>query len=198
MSNPFIQVVPTLTPKEVQKVNEFFDNCGIERQGNTVFSAKGFREDASYRSSAGFTLKDEHEITEIIHEGMNKALVKYCKQLQEVHPSLAKCTVPGAAGTTSYREGIQVLEYREDQEYKYHCDVNWDRKEGTFYRNTSVVLYLNAGFEGGGTEFYDAVYKPSPGDALIFPSHWSFPHCGQRVTRGMKRVAVTWYYVNPA
>ena len=31
--------------------------------------------------------------------------------------------------------------------------------------------------------------------ALIFPSNWCYPHSGQMVESGMKRVAVTWYYV---
>ena len=31
---------------------------------------------------------------------------------------------------------------------------------------------------------------------LFFPSNWCFPHSGQKVLSGKKRVAVTWYYVN--
>ena len=38
--------------------------------------------------------------------------------------------------------------------------------------------------------------KPEPGYALIFPSNWCYPHAGMPVTKGTKRVAVTWYYVN--
>ena len=30
----------------------------------------------------------------------------------------------------------------------------------------------------------------------MFPSNWCYPHSGQPVTEGKKRVAVTWYYVD--
>ena len=39
---------------------------------------------------------------------------------------------------------------------------------------------------------------PKPGYALIFPSNWCYPHAGEPVESGIKRVAVTWYYVNQA
>ena len=29
----------------------------------------------------------------------------------------------------------------------------------------------------------------------MFPSNWCYPHSGQPVPNGKKRVAVTWYYV---
>ena len=37
-------------------------------------------------------------------------------------------------------------------------------------------------------------YKPPVGHALIFPANWCFPHTGTVVTKGKKRVAVTWYH----
>ena len=55
---------------------------------------------------------------------------------------------------------------------------------------------MTGGFEGGGTEFPHATFKPKPGYSLIFPSNWCYPHSGQKVTKGWKRVAVTWYYVD--
>mgnify|MGYP003316373665 FL=1 len=39
-------------------------------------------------------------------------------------------------------------------------------------------------------------FKPSPGQALIFPSNWCYPHSGDPVELGIKKVAVTWYYSN--
>jgi hypothetical protein len=199
MSNPLIQIVPTLSPSEVDSVNHFLDNNGASRQNHTVFSGDSFRVDTSVRSSQGFTLLEENTITQLLGESINKALLVYTDRLAQVHPSYVACTLaPGASGTRSHREGIQILEYSAGQEYKFHYDQNWDRRQETFYRTISVVLYLNSEFEGGGTEFPEAVYKPKPGEALVFPSTWCFPHSGQPVISGMKRVAVTWYYVYPA
>jgi hypothetical protein len=198
MSNPLIQAVPTLTPDQLQLVNSYCETGGIERNESTVFSGSVYRGDKKIRSSTGFTLLEGTPITEIIGGAINAALVEYKNRLEKIHPSYTAYTLaPAALGTSSHREGIQVLEYRPGQKYNFHYDQNWDRNNETFYRTISVVLYLTSDFEGGGTEFADAVYKPQPGEALIFPSSWCFPHSGQEVTSGMKRVAVTWYYVYP-
>ena len=58
-----------------------------------------------------------------------------------------------------------------------------------------MILILTNDFKGGGTSFPHITYKPEPGYALIFPSNWCYPHAGELVTEGIKRVAVTWYYV---
>jgi hypothetical protein len=198
MSNPLIQVVPTLTAEELQRVNEFCESHN-QRSKNTVFSGGSFKEDTSIRSSEGFSLIEGEEITDLLGNSINSALLSYRDKLTEIHPSLTNYTLaPGARGTRSHREAIQVLEYRPNQQYHFHYDQNWDHNQQTFFRTISVVLYLTSEFEGGGTEFVDEVYKPQPGEALIFPSSWCFPHSGQLVTSGMKRVAVTWYYVYPA
>jgi hypothetical protein len=198
MSNSLIQIVPTLGPAELEKVNDFCQAYKV-RSNNTVFSGGSFKEDTSVRSSEGFSLTEGEEITNLLGNSINSALLVYRDKLTGIHPSLTHYTLaPGAIGTRSHREGIQILEYRPNQQYRYHYDQNWDRSQQTFYRTISVVLYLTSDFEGGGTEFVNEVYKPKPGEALIFPSNWCFPHSGQLVTSGMKRVAVTWYYVYPA
>lgn len=197
MSNPFIQTVPVLSPSEVEELNNFLDNCGIQRQKSTVFGKDGYRDDTSIRSSEGFSLVEGDPYTDMVGKAFNDALLVYRDRIQATHPAFCQTLVPGTGGTSSHREAIQVLEYKPGQEYKYHYDMNWSRSEQTYYRTVSIVLYLTSNFKGGGTEFFDGIYKPSPGEALIFPSHWSFPHCGQKVDEGMKRVAVTWYYVYP-
>jgi hypothetical protein len=199
MKNPLIQIVPTLSKEELRSVNLFCESNSQKKTKCTVFSGNSYKEDTSVRSSEGFTLTEGNSVTDLIGNSINKALLEYRDRLQAVHPSLTHYTLaPGAVGTMSHREGIQILEYTPGQQYKFHYDQNWDRNSNEFYRTISVVLYLTSDFEGGGTEFADAVYKPQPGEALIFPSSWCFPHSGQTVTSGLKRVAVTWYYVYPA
>ena len=75
----------------------------------------------------------------------------------------------------------------------HHDTADLRRQE--YYRTISIILYLNNDFEGGNTVFSHKKYKPLPGQALIFPSNWCYPHAGEPVTSGKKRVAVTWYYV---
>ena len=102
--------------------------------------------------------------------------------------------MPGGYDTYSWRESIQVLQYEKNQEYKFHHDAADQKEKIEFYRTISVIVYLTNDFEGGGTLFPHMRYKPKPGYALIFPSNWCYPHAGEPVTEGIKRVAVTWYH----
>ena len=57
----------------------------------------------------------------------------------------------------------------------------------------TIIFYGND--DDGSHNIPHQTYNPSPGYGLFFPSNWSFPHSGQKVLSGKKRVAVTWFYV---
>mgnify|MGYP006243582989 FL=1 len=196
--NELIQVVQVLTPDEVLLVNEELDKKEF------IVSSVGFvdgetgepRVDSDIRSSSGCYLLDDEKAAQIIHKGMNNALLEYRKRLMEIHPTFDGYPVPGGFMTTSNRELIQVLEYVKNQKYTWHTDASPQSNSKEYHRKISVILYLSEDFEGGSTKFVHEEYKPPMGHALIFPSNWCFPHTGTRVTDGKKRVAVTWYYVH--
>ena len=196
--NELIQVVQVLTPDEVLLVNEELDKKEF------IVSSIGFvdgetgepRIDSDIRSSSGCYLLDDEKAAQIIHKGMNNALLEYRKRLMEIHPTFDGYPVPGGFMTTSNRELIQVLEYVKNQKYTWHTDASPQPNSKEYHRKISVILYLSEDFEGGSTKFVHEEYKPPMGHALIFPSNWCFPHTGTRVTDGKKRVAVTWYYVH--
>ena len=196
--NELIQVVQVLSPDEVLLVNEELDKKEF------IVSSIGFvdgetgepRVDSDIRSSSGCYLLDDEKAAQIIHKGMNNALLEYRKRLMEIHPTFDGYPVPGGFMTTSNRELIQVLEYVKNQKYTWHTDASPQPNSKEYHRKISVILYLSEDFEGGTTKFVHKQYKPPIGHALIFPSNWCFPHTGTRVTDGKKRVAVTWYYVH--
>ena len=196
--NDLIQTVKVLTPEEVKFVNQ-----EIDKKEFTV-SSIGFvdgetgqpRVDSNIRSSSGSYLSDEEEAAKVIHEGMNNALLEYRQRLIAIHPAFDGYPVPGGFMTTSHRELIQVLEYVNNQKYNWHTDASPVPNSKEYHRKISIILYLSEDFEGGTTKFVHEQYKPPVGHALIFPSNWCFPHCGTMVTKGKKRVAVTWYYVH--
>ena len=196
--NDLIQTVKVLTPEEVKFVNQ-----EIDKKEFTV-SSIGFvdgetgqpRVDSNIRSSSGSYLLDEEEAAKVIHEGMNNALLEYRQRLIGIHPAFDGYPVPGGFMTTSHRELIQVLEYVNNQKYNWHTDASPVPNSNEYHRKISIILYLSEDFEGGTTKFVHEQYKPPVGHALIFPSNWCFPHCGTMVTKGKKRVAVTWYYVD--
>ena len=196
--NDLIQVVPVLTAEEVE-----FVNAEIDKKEFTV-SSIGFsdgetgepRVDSNIRSSSGTFLHDEEEVAQVIHKGMNNALLEYRERLMKIHPKFDGYPVPGGFMTTSNRELIQVLEYVQNQKYTWHIDASPVPDSKEYHRKISVILYLSNDFEGGHTKFLHKKYKPPVGHALIFPSNWCYPHTGTLVTKGKKRIAVTWYYVH--
>lgn len=192
--NDLIQTIKVLNEEELKIINEYIDELTF--QENTVFDSNGkSRVDNSVRSSLGTTMNEEHDATQLLHQKINESLLTYKEKVISINNMFQYYPVPGGYSTTCYRELIQVLEYSSNQEYKFHHDTSNDPNSKEYHRIISIVLYLNDDFDGGGTEFPHQTYKPSPGYGLFFPSNWSFPHSGQKVLSGKKRVAVTWYYV---
>lgn len=191
--NDLIQIVKVLDEGELKIVNDYVDTLNFDP--SVVFNPDGgTRIDTSYRTSMNSYMDENSQATRILHDGMNAALVKYREEVIKICGTFAHYPVPGGFNTNSYREGVQILEYSRDQEYKFHHDAgNQSVKE--YHRKITVITYLNNDFIGGETQFPHKSFKPEPGYALIFPSNWCYPHCGSKVEFGKKRVAVTWYYV---
>ena len=190
--NDLIQVIKVLESDEVKKLNEFIDT--LEFKQNTLIGSSDFIDD-KMRGSTGSFLDDNHELIINFHNKINQGLDEYKRRLINIHENFQYYPVPGGYDTHSWREQIQILQYEKNQEYKFHHDAANHKERYEFYRTISVIVYLTDDFKGGGTLFPHMRYKPKPGYALIFPSNWCYPHAGEPVTEGIKRVAVTWYYV---
>lgn len=194
--NDLIQQVKILDRDEVDELNLYIDT--LEFNPNLVFDVEGegTKVDNEYRTSTGAELDNNHPVTKKFHEKINKGLDEYRQRLVKISSNFSYYPVPGGINTKSWREGIQILQYEKSQEYKFHHDAATRQEQKEYHRKISVIVYLNDGFKGGGTSFVHKTYKPQPGYALIFPSNWCYPHAGQVVEEGRKRVAVTWYYVD--
>jgi hypothetical protein len=192
-----IEVIDCLNKEELEVVNAVMDSGQFAFSGSSVFGLGGelTREVKDARSSQGCTLPEDHAIAIILHSAINRALDIYKLKLLTKHWRFNGYPVPGSDFTSSHREGIQVLEYTSGQKYDFHHDDADNPNMPEYHRKISVVLYLKNADLGGGTVFPHTTYKPEPGQALVFPSNWCFPHSGEEVTLGTKRVAVTWYYV---
>jgi hypothetical protein len=81
--------------------------------------------------------------------------------------------------------------------YIYHndflCNYNLQR-----YRLFTFIFYLNDIIEGGETEFFQGKYriKPEAGKMIIFPSTWTYPHCGKTPLSNDKYIITGWIYCN--
>ncbi|SDD13832.1 2OG-Fe(II) oxygenase [Actinokineospora iranica] len=90
-------------------------------------------------------------------------------------------------------ERISILRYRRGGEYSWHADN--ELVEGR-ERKLSMVISLNTGYEGGGTEFMwprpgcSEIVKLPAGDAVVFPSF--LYHRGRVTISGERWIIVAW------
>jgi len=80
--------------------------------------------------------------------------------------------------------------------YIYHDDFCADFLKNR-YRVLTYIWYLNTVEEGGQTEFFgNHLIKPEKGKLLLFPSSWTFPHCGKVPISSNKYIITGWFYLN--
>ena len=195
----FIQEVKVLDDYEVDMLNDFVSTKIFHP--NTVFPTEGALQSSlsDYRTSTGTSLSDDTLVSEIIDKRLDHSLLVYKSILLSTNSALNAFPLPETNGMQFSREGMQVLEYTETQQYQWHYDACTHPDNPYYHRQISVVLYLTDDFEGGKTKFLcgGKEYKPKKGHALIFPSNWCFAHCATPVISGKKRVLVTWYQCSP-
>lgn len=112
--------------------------------------------------------------------------------------------IAAISGTaTAQGEALQVLRYREGQQYKRHIDAipGLDNQ-----RIMTVLIYLNDDFDGGETVFTaaDVTITAKAGDAILFSNVTAdgrpdpaTVHAGLPVTRGTKYLASRWIRERP-
>lgn len=178
----FVYTADCLSVDECKEVidwsedNELFSSSKV---GDSI-------ENSDIRKSKTFHTIDE-KYSRLILDRINSSFFEYCEHhLEDLYlSSIQRTTVDG------YKfEPIQFTKYDETDYYHWHVDQGQDPK--TICRLLSFVLYLNDDFDGGFTEFGFGKYKPKPGQVLIFPSSFLYPHCGTPVLSGTKRIIVTW------
>ena len=84
-------------------------------------------------------------------------------------------------------EQFRLYKYSPGQFFKWHKDGAYETSEESSF--LTLMVYLNADFEGGDTEFRWDKIKPEAGMALVFP-HGLF-HQGATITNGVKYVLRT-------
>jgi hypothetical protein len=98
------------------------------------------------------------------------------------------------------KEGISkisqfmVQKYNKGEgRYTYHNDFSLNASGD--YRVLTYLWYLNDVDEGGETAF-SGIYciKPKRGTLILFPSAWTFPHCGKMPISHDKYIITGWIY----
>ena len=117
--NELIQIIKILDTDQVKKINKYVDT--LDFIDNTVFG-KGngpSKTNTDIRSSTGTTMVETAPETLILHEAMNAGLLEYKRRCEKIHINYGYYPMPGAVGTDSWREGLQVLDYKKGQQYSH-------------------------------------------------------------------------------
>ena len=86
--------------------------------------------------------------------------------------------------------------YTKDQEYKKHVDAAMMGPYPGMRTDLSITIFLNdpSAYRGGElvleTAFGEQEYKLTPGDAILYPTH--YVHHVNKITKGRRLAAVTW------
>lgn len=80
--------------------------------------------------------------------------------------------------------------------YIYHNDSRIDVKIKE-QRIITFLWYINDVEEGGETCFGDEIQiRPEQGKLILFPSCWTFPHCGKMPISSDKYIITGWIYID--
>jgi hypothetical protein len=91
---------------------------------------------------------------------------------------------------------FMVQRYIQNEgKYVYHNDFHIDYSK-KLYRAITYIFYLNDVIEGGETEFFGGEIQiiPKTGKLILFPSSWTFPHCGKMPISSNKYIVAGWIY----
>jgi hypothetical protein len=87
---------------------------------------------------------------------------------------------------------FQMQKYEKNKgKFTYHVDSSYDLnvKEA---RVVVYMWYLNDVEVGGETELTDYIIKPTAGKLVMFPSLWTYPHCGNMPISDDKYIITGW------
>ena len=135
-----------------------------------------------------------NNVNDILYNELNKNLHKYILKIRQ-HINNDNYML---FNTKYLTENIFMIQKYTKNEgfYIYHNDASFE-PDRTKFRVLTYLWYLNDITEGGETEFWGN-YKiiPKAGKLLLFPSSWTFPHCGKMPISNDKYIITGWLYLN--
>lgn len=152
----------------------------------------GSMERATITTQDGTDLHDEiRNNNRLVFDDRELAVSLWSQLASELSQPVKRATA------THLNPRFRLYEYTAGQFFDWHQDGSYCDSETVFSQFT-LMIYLNDGFEGGGTSFADVFYprafqdftiRPETGKALLF--HHPLSHRGDPVVQGTKYVLRT-------
>ena len=159
---------------------------GIFKKGNCDIT--------DIRNVKGFTCESNIPIQNITNKDMSKyVFLRYIHKELFVHLINYKTKFP----EFNYTDISQTDFLRYEANGKYEIHVH---NAPGIYRNLSIIVNLNEGYEGGDFVFFDPFNKKDiihrvslkTGSVLMFPSNFLFPHSIKPIIKGTRYSLVCW------
>jgi hypothetical protein len=186
----------TIDPFLCKKIIKLFENDNFKCKGKLLSGV-----DIEIKNTIELYLSNDHiknsffdlewlKITKFISKQLDIYVNKYVKHHIDIF--------------NTYSNSLKFLQYdffhiqkyiKNEGKYVYHNDSN---NEQDRYRVITFIFYLNTIENGGETEFNYGknVIKPEAGKLLLFPSTWTYPHCGKTPLSEDKYIITGWLYMS--
>jgi predicted 2-oxoglutarate/Fe(II)-dependent dioxygenase YbiX len=181
----YVFVMPLLNQKLCNKVIEELQNvkwkihtfyAHRDRKSETVSNGNDL--DSSYEA-----IPSNHIIMKCIWKAIHKYIVE----------NLKFSWFPGWEGYTK----LKYNRYNKNKLMAEHCDHIHDMFEGKVrgIPILTVLISLNNNYKGGELIFFqNKEYKLKPGEVIIFPSNFLYPHKVMPITEGTRYTCISWVY----
>ena len=152
------------------------------------------------KDTKDYIIDKSHESWSEIHSFLESELSynfsKYFEFIQETNKSINNIKNYEILSRHIEASNFMVQRYTQNEgKYTYHNDFHIDLEKKS-YRVLTYLFYLNDVDEGGETEFYggDIKITPKQGKMILFPSSWTYPHCGKMPISSNKYIITGWIY----
>ena len=180
----------SLSPEICEEIINLFENSREKYDGRTLGGVnKKIKDTTDMVISKSGKWSNIYECleNELRHNVQKYISSLYCKYADKDHVLI---------GEKLEVTPFMVQRYIQNEgKYVYHNDFHIDKKNN-MYRQLTYVFYLNNVIEGGETEFFNGEISINPqcGKLIIFPSSWTFPHCGKMPISSNKYIITGWMY----
>ena len=167
------EVVPDVLCKDII-------NYDFNFQPSTYSDSKGITENSRDRVSMDEAwLQKENVYYTAIAAAFGFTIKKY----SETH-SLFDC---------HHITDFRINRYLKDGFMSSHIDnIHHSHGQQYGYPQVSVLLFLNADYEGGEFVVADNIYYPTKGSGIVFPSNFMFPHEVKPIVEGTRWSIIAW------
>jgi hypothetical protein len=144
----------------------------------------------SYDELRGYTRLSHGNLDADILEEYNKNIKLAFKSYIEEYPWSNIMT-----SDWSFFPPYNIQKYAPGDAYNpTHIEEGGPRKD-KIMRKLAFTTYLNDIEEGGETEFWSSYkIKPEVGKLVLFPAHWTFPHCAKTPISNDKYIVTGWLW----